>query len=180
MAKASTLALDIQKEISILRKMDGGQWFHSALQRIEDAVNALAKNGALAAKGVLPPPPQIQQVSVKANGGLLHVTISDSSAIQKGINYWVEHDTDKNFTRPHPIAFNASRTGTIALPGMDDNGNPQPVYVRAYSQYPGGPPNSPIHFGGSGTAPDSGERGGSGFGRVLNRPTAGPKRVIAA
>jgi len=200
MAKASKAALDIQKEISRLRKVDDhGQWLQSALQRIEDAVNNLGRNTAAAPKGILPPPPPIQRVNVKASGGTLHVTIDDSSPIQKGIGYWVECDTDPSFSRPHPFSFNASRTGTIALPGMDDDGNPQQFYVRAYSQYPGGKPNTPIHFGaetpspvlpggtsqmtllpstGSGTAQNSGEQGGSGFGKILDRPAAGPKRAI--
>ena len=195
MAKVSTLALDIQKEISILRKQDNGQWLHSALQRIEDAVNALAKNGALAAKGILPAPPPINELAVKTNGtGLVHAVITDNSAIQKGIHYFVEYDTDPNFTRPHVAHLGASRTmNPIMLPAMDDDGNPQSFHFRAYSQYPGGSPGHKIHAGGavdpggtqaltllpstgSGTAQASGEQGGSGFGKVLSRPANGPKR----
>jgi hypothetical protein len=204
MAKAPNTALDIQKEISRLRKHpEYGQWMHSALQRIEDAVNTLARNTAVAAKGVLPAPPTIQQLTVKTSGnGLVHAVINDSNPIQKGIHYFVEYDTDKNFTQPHVVHLGASRTmSPINLPALDDNGNPQQFYFRAYSQYPGGGPGGAIHFGGdtptpvdpggtqqmtllpstgSGTAQATGQQGQSGFGKVLTRPSAGPKRVIAA
>jgi hypothetical protein len=203
MAKASVEKLDVQKEISILRKQDNGQWIQSALQRIEDAVNALGTNSAVAPKGKVPPPPQIQQLNVKTDGnGLVHAVISDANPINKGLHYFVEYSTDSAFSQPHVVHLGASRSmNPIMLPAKDDNGNPQKFWFRAYSQYPGSDPSSPQHFGGntptavdpggaaqmtllpstgSGTAPNSGQRGGSGFGTVLVRPTAGPKRVIAA
>jgi hypothetical protein len=203
MAKASVEKLDIQKEIGILRKMDGGQWIHSALQRIEDAVNALGTNSAVAPKGKLPVPPTIQQLNVKTDGnGLVHAVISDANPIQKGLHYFVEYSTDKSFSQPHVVHLGASRSmNPITLPAKDDDGNPQQFFFRAYSQYPGSDPGAPQHFGGdtptpvdpggsvqmtllpstgSGTAPNDGQRGGSGFGKVLVRPQGGPKRVIAA
>ena len=200
--KASKATLDIQKEISRLRKVDDyGQWLHSALQRIEDAVNNIGKHAAVAPKGILPPPPTIQQLTVKTNGtGLVHAVINDTNPIQKGIQYFVEYDTDPNFTRPHPVQLGTSRSmNPVQLPAMDDDGNDQRFYFRAYSQYPGGKPGAPIHFGGetptpvdpggtqqmtlipstgSGTAQATGEQGGSGFGKVLDRPAPGPKRAI--
>lgn len=202
MAKGLKTALDIQKEISRLRKVpDVGQWMQSALQRIEDAVNNLGKNTAAAPKGVLSPPPVIQQLTVKTNGtGLVHAVINDTNPIQKGLHYFVEYDTDPAFPQPHVAHLGASRTmSPIQLPATDDNGNPQQFYFRAYSQYPGGRPNSPIRFGGetatpvvpggaqqmtlipstgSGTAQASGQQGGSGFGKILERPSGGPKRAI--
>jgi len=204
MAKsASPAALDIQKEISRLRKVDEGQWLQSALQRIEDAVNNLGKNGAIPPKGVLPPPPTIQELTVKTNGtGMVHAVINDSNPIDKGLRYFIEYDTDPNFTRPHPVHLGASRSMTpITLPAQDDDGNPQQFYFRAYSQYPGGKPGQVVHYGGttptavdpggtqqmtlipstgSGTAQVSGQQGGSGFGKVLTRPSAGPKRAIVS
>src|SRR5207253_3159090 len=120
-----------------------------------------------------------------------HVTISDNNAIQRGINYFIEHDTDPNFTNPQVEDLHASRQKTLSLPAMDDDGNPQPRYVRVYSQYKGSPPSAPIYFGGntptpvnpggtakltllrstgSGTAQNSGEQGASGLGKVLFRP----------
>ena len=204
MAKASTEQLDIQKELAILRKLpEYGQFVGTALQRIEDAVNGLATNAAVAAKGKIPSPPTIQQLNVKTDGnGLVHAVISDSNPIQKGLHYFVEYSTDSAFSQPHVVHLGASRSmSPIILPAKDDNGVAQKFFFRAYSQYPGSDPSAPQHFGGntptavdpggaaqmtllsstgSGTAQNSGEQGGSGFGTVLNRPTAGPKRVIAA
>ena len=204
MAKASTEQLDVQKELSILRKVpEYGQWLHSLGQRIEDAVNALGRNSAVAPKGLVPAPAQIQSLTVKTDGnGLVHAVISDANAIQKNIRYFVEYSTDSAFSQPHVKDLGASRTmEPITLPAMDDDGIPQKFYFRAYSQYQGSHPSSPQHFGGdtptpvdpggasqmtllpstgSGTAPNDGQRGGSGIGIVLVRPTAGPKRVIAA
>ena len=201
--KTSKATLDIQKEISRLRKVDDyGQWLQSALQRIEDAVNNVGKHAAVAPKGSLPPPPTIQQLTVKTNGtGLVHAVINDTNPIQKGINYFVEYSTDPGFNRPHVEDLKSSRTmKPVMLPGMDDDGNPQPFYFRAYSMYQGSKRASPpIHFGGetptpvdpggtqqmtlipstgSGTAQATGEQGGSGFGKVLDRPAPGPKRAI--
>jgi hypothetical protein len=89
----------------------------------------------------------------------------------------------------------------VTLPAQDDNGGSQQFYFRAYSQYPGGKPGVPVHFGGetptavdpggtqqltlipstgSGTAQVSGEQGGSGFGIVLHRRPTGPKRNVKA
>jgi hypothetical protein len=202
MAKASKAALDIQKEISRLRKVDDhGQWLQSAFQRIEDAVNNLGRNTAAAPKGILPPPPPIQQVTVKTNGnGLVHAVIGDENPIEKGLHYFLEYDTTPDVTQPHVVHLGASRTmNPIALPALDDDGIPQQFYFRGYSQYPGGRPGTPIHFGGetpapvapggtqqmtlipstgSGTAQNSGQQGGSGFGKVLARPQGGPKRAI--
>jgi hypothetical protein len=204
MAKASTEQLDVQKELSILRKVpEYGQWLHSLGQRIEDAVNALGKNSAVAPKGLVPSPPQIQSLSVKTDGnGLVHAVISDANQINKGLRYFVEYSTDSAFSQPHVVDLGASRSmSPLNLPAKDDNGNAQRFFFRAYSQYNGSHPSPVQHFGGntptpvdpggasqmtllpstgSGTAPNDGQRGGSGIGRVLVRPQGGPKRVIAA
>jgi len=203
MAKISTQNLDIQDEITILRKQENGKFIQSALQRIEDAVNALGKNSAVAPKGKIPSPPQVNALTVKTDGnGLVHAVVSDSNPIAKGLHYFVEYSTDPAFSQPHVVHLGASRSmNPITLPASDDDGNPQRFFFRAYSQYPGSDPGAPQHFGGdtptpidpggtaqmtlipstgSGTAPNDGQRGGSGFGRVLVRPQGGPKRVIAA
>jgi hypothetical protein len=89
------------------------------------------------------------------------------------------------------VHLGASRSmNPVMLPAKDDNGKPQQFYFRGYSQYPGGHPGSPIHFGGqtptavnpggsakltllpstgSGTAENTGQQGASGFGRNLFR-----------
>jgi hypothetical protein len=194
------MALDIQDEINLLRKLpDIGQFLGRALNRLQDAVNSLGKNVAVDATGTLPAPPQVQQLTVKTNGtGLVHAVISDSNPIQKNLHYFVEYDTTPNFLQPHVVHLGPSRSmNPLTLPAQDDNGNPQNFYFRAYSQYPGSQPGVPQHFGGqtptvvspggfqnltlipstgSGTGQNSGQEGSVGFGKVLNRPAVGPKR----
>jgi hypothetical protein len=171
----------------------------NALDLISKGVNNLGQNSGADPTGTVPAPPQVQALTVKTNGtGLVHASISDNNPIQKNLHYFVEYDTDPAFRQPHVAHLGASRSmPPITLPAKDDNGNPQQFYFRAYSQYPGGDPGAPQHFGGttptavnpggtqqmtlipstgSGTAQNTGQQGGSGFGKVLFRPAVAPKR----
>lgn len=196
------MALDIQKEIDRLRQHpELGSYFGTIFERIEKAINVLGTNAGVDPTGaVMPAPPPIQQLSVKSDGnGNIHASISDHNAIQRGIHYFVEYDTDSSFKQPHVVHLGPSRSmQPLNLPTKDDNGQPQSFFFRAYSQYPGSTPGDKIHFGGetptavtpggtsqlslfpstgSGTAQNSGEEGGSGFGKVLFRPASGVKRI---
>lgn len=198
------MALDIQKEIDRIRQHpELGKYLATALERIEKACNVLGTNTGVDPTGAkLPAPSPIQQFSVKSDGnGTIHGVISDNNEIQRGIHYFVEHSTDPDFTRPTVVHLGASRTMVpLTLPHMDDDGNVINYYFRAFSQYPGSDPGEKIHFGGdtptavnaggavqmslfpstgSGTAQNSGEEGGSGFGKVLFRPATGVKRTSA-
>jgi hypothetical protein len=188
----------LDREISFTKQIPFvGPHVANALQRTQDAINQLGTNLAAAPTGTMPAPPPINGVDVKANNGLLHVTINDQNAIQRGINYFVEHSTRSDFVGAHVVDLHSSRGGTIPLPGLDDNGNPQAVFVRAYSQYRAGNPGTKIHFGGttptavlpggttqmtllpstgSGTAAPNGQQQGSGLGKTLFRPAQAPKR----
>jgi hypothetical protein len=107
----------------------------------------------------------------------------------------VEYDTDASFPQPHVVHLGASRSmAPMTLPAMDDNGNPQKFFFRAYSQYHGSHPGPKVHSGvavdpggthmltllpstGSGTAAANGQEGGSGFGKVLLRPATAKKKA---
>jgi hypothetical protein len=159
-------------------------------------INQSGSSSGIDPSGVQPSPPPIQALNVKTNGtGLVHVTITDHNQISKNLHYFVEYDTDPSFSNPQVKHLGVTRTmDPIALPGNDDNGNPQSFYFRAYSQYPGSHPGPPIKFGGtsatavnpggtqnltllqstgSGTAQTSGQEGGSGFGKIQIRPATG-------
>jgi hypothetical protein len=190
------MALDIQKEVSFLKQIQGiGKYLGAALQRIEDGVNGLGTHVGVDPAGTRPPPPPIQSLTVKTDGnGNVHAVVSDNNPIEKNLHWFVEHDTDPQFSKPHVVHLGVSRSmQPMNLPTKDDNGNPQVFHFRAYSQYPGGQPSAPINFGGetptavnpggsgkmtflsstgSGTAQSSGEQGGSGFGKVLARPAS--------
>ena len=196
------MALDISKEILYLKQHpELGQYLGTALQRIQDGLNALGDHIGADPTGTMPAPPPVQALDVKAKDGLIQATVSDNNPIQKNLHWFVEYDTDPNFTKPHVAHLGVSRSmRPVTLPAKDDNGNDQKFYFRAYSQYPGSHPSEPIHYGGttptavdpggsiqmsllpstgSGTAQSSGEQGGAGFGKVLKRPGTTPKRTSA-
>lgn len=191
----SAVSFSIQKEITFLKQIPGfGQFLGIALQRIEDGVNNMGQNLAVDPSGTLPSPPPIQSLTVKTNGtGLVHAVISDGNAIAKHLNYFLEYSTNASFFGAHVKQLGASRSmEPIILPANDDNGNPQKFFFRAYSQYLGSKPGPKINFGGSvptavspggtqqltlipstgsGTAQNSGEQAGAGFGNDLFRPS---------
>lgn len=198
------MGLDISKEITILQQHpEIGKYLGTVLQKLEASVNLLGTNAGVDPTGAkMPAPSPIQKVDVKSDGsGNVHASISDNNQIQRSIHYFMEYDTDPSFKQPHVVHMGTSRSmPPLTLPDKDGNGQPQQFYFRAYSQYPGSDPGEKIHFGGetpagispggssqltlfpstgSGTAQNSGQEGGSGFGKVLFRPASGLKRTSA-
>jgi hypothetical protein len=197
------MSVDIEKELTYVRNLPGfGQYLGRALRGIVDAVNGLSQNISADSTSTLPAPTPIQALTVKANGGLVHAVITDTAALQKNTHYLLEYDTDPAFSQPQVVHLGPSRTmQPMILPALDDDGNAQAFHFRAYKQQPGGLPSTPVNFGGtsptpvspggsqkltlipstgSGTAQPSGQQGASGFGKVLYRPTQGPKRRPAS
>lgn len=196
------MPINIEREMTYLRQIPNiGEYLGEALRKLQEGTNNMGQNAAIDPAGTIPPPPPVQELIVKTNGnGLVHAVINDNNAIQKNLHYFVEYDTNPAFPQPHVAHLGASRSmNPITLPANDDHGNPQSFYFRAYSQYPAGHPGDVVHFGGttptavnpggtqnmtlipstgSGTAPSDGQRGGSGFGKVLFRPTVATKRSV--
>ena len=189
----------LDREISVIKSVPYiGPYVANGMQRVQDAINSLSTSLAADPNGKMAPPPPIDGVSVKAGDGAVHVTITDHNPIQRGINYFIEHSTNPTFIGAHVEHLNASRGRILTIPGMDDNGVAQPVYIRAYSQYRTSVPSKPVNFGGttptavhpggsvmmtllpstgSGTAISNGQQQGSGLGKVLFRPPVAPKRT---
>lgn len=199
------MALSIDRELDYLKKIPVyGPYLANALRILVQGHNNLATNVAADSTQTLPAPDPPQQLDVKTNGnGLVHAVITDHSEIRRGIHYFLEYDTDPSFRRPQVKHLGASRSSEpLNLPEMDDDGNPQQWYFRAYSQMPGSHPSAPIKFGGetatavnpgggqmmtlipstgSGTAPANGQSAGQGFGKVLNRlPTTDIRTIKGA
>lgn len=161
------------------------------IQKLITAVNSLADNGGYSAVGRPPAPPPINAINVKTGGEYAHVTIDHSGEIQQGVHYFVEVANNSNFIGAHPIHFGTSRTrDPIHLAPLDDAGNAQSYYMRAFAQYPGSDPSQPVNYGGptptpitttgttkltwqpstgSGTASNTGQQIGWGFGRIQRR-----------
>ena len=130
---------------------------------------------------------QIASVSVMAARMEFSISpITDNSTVNRGIFYFAESDTSASFPGPHVYFLGSSRNLRVSL------GN-QTLYWRAYSQYLGSDPSTPVAFGtpptavvgggavtgpqmqpssGSGTA--AGDEGGSGFGQAAQSSSPSP------
>lgn len=205
MSKRKT-QFDGGRELEIIRQRD--PFLGSLLQKIIDAGNRTATNAGVSSLGELPAPAPVDSTSVQgtivdnvltAPGEILHFVHTHNSPLQRGIRYVTEIDTDPNFPNPHPLHETTSRSGSIALPANDNDGNPVGYYLRVTPQMPGSIPQTPTVFGGlqnptkilltgstrmtllpsqaAGTARPG--QGGQGLGRVQSRPAiGGPKRSL--
>jgi hypothetical protein len=156
-------------------------------QRIINAINKLGSALGANPVGKVQPPPAVNNINISTSGELVHVTLNHNQPVNKGINYFLERDTNPNFSNPHVIHMGPSRSaGPMSLPTKDSTGATHKYYFRAYAQYPGGDPSPHTVFGGalnpasvqltgstqmdflpstgSGTASPTGQQGGKGFG----------------
>lgn len=165
------------------------------LEQIAEGVNNLATHVGVDPAGKLAPPDPIKAINVKAGTDHVHVTLTDTQPIRKGVEYFVEYSTDGTNWRTEHLG--PSRERVIALPAKDDNGNPVNYSFRAFHQYRGSDPSKPVVFGGtltpatvtlsgsskltlqapvgSGTAAPDGSQPGKGYGVDLQRLPIGPK-----
>lgn len=161
------------------------------IQRIINGVNTLADNTASSAVGKIAPPPPINGLTVTTGGEYAHVVIQHSGAIQKGVHYFIEVANNQSFAGAWPIHFGASRTrDPIHLAPKTSGGAAQSWYIRGFAQYPGSDPSQPVNYGGasptaitttgttqltwgqstgSGTAANTGQQIGAGFGKIQRR-----------
>ena len=200
--------LTASRELSYVNQKDS--LLGSLLRKVINAVNTTAVNAAVSSIGKLSPPPPIDSITpagtytpkntFECSGEILHYTLTHNQAIQKGIQYLSEVDTNPNFTQPHVIDHGCSRSAFVSLPTfMSDGVTPQTYYLRSYAQYHGSDASPKTVFGGingaipitmggtsaatlqpsqgSGTA-RNGQQGGVGLGTILNRPAPGPKRNL--
>lgn len=169
--------------------------------RVFTSINQVAQNAGVAAVGNTQTPAAPNSIAVKTAGELVHVAITDNSALDKGTHYFTEMDTDPSFPQPMVHYHGPSRTGPpFQLPTNDDTGSLHSWYFRTYSQKPGSLPSAPVVYGGngnplavtlsgstsltpipstgSGTSSGNGQTGGVGFGKVVYRPVPAPKRSV--
>jgi hypothetical protein len=162
------------------------------LQNIIDAVNKVAQNAGVSATGEIPAPKPPDSVSVTTAGEMMHISISHSGPLQRGVRYFSEIASATSgtpeFGRPIIKDHGTSRTPEpFTLPTKDSTGATHQYMVRSYAQNPGGPPSAPtiasggpftmagstqmtlLPSTGSGTAPNSGQSAGQGLGKVQNR-----------
>ena len=150
------------------------------LGQMIDGINSTAANAAVGVLEKLPAPATLASVNVTWNkAGVYQITHQTSQPPNIGAHYFSEIDTSPSFPAPIVIDHGASRSSE---PKVLPNGT---YYIRGYHQYPGSLPSTPVNYGGStpapiaiaggsdltllpstgsGTSPENGQRGGTGFG----------------
>ena len=156
---------------------DRDPYLYETLTKIVAAVNATSQSAGVDSSTPSPAPSPIASVMAQAANGWFDISITDPAASRPGLFYFAESDTAPSFNAPRVYFLGASRNLYTQL------GN-QTLYWRAYSQYIGSLPSSPVSFGspptavvgggsagptplpssGSGTLPNGLLRGGNGFG----------------
>lgn len=104
------------------------------------SVNKLNNYHGIDTSGAVTAPPTIGQLSVSAANGVFRATIIDKGAVNKGITYFLEHDTVPTFTHPVTVFLGPSRDWVDFLGSAT-------FYFRAFSQYPLSPPSNKIYLG---------------------------------
>jgi hypothetical protein len=152
-------------------------YLYETLTKIVSSVNATSQAAGVDPATPAPAPSSVASINVQASNGWFDLSINDPSDSRPGLFYFAESDTTPAFSSPRVYFMGASRNLYLQL------GN-QTLYWRAYSQYIGSQPSSPITFGspptavvgggssgpaplpstGSGVLPNNQVRGGNGFG----------------
>jgi hypothetical protein len=152
-------------------------YLYETLTKVVAAVNAASQNAGVDPSTPSPAPTSIASLNVQAANGWFDLAIADPSSGRPGLFYFAESDVTPAFSSPRVYFLGASRNLYVQL------GN-QTLYWRAYSQYVGSLPSSPVAFGtppqgvvgggnsgptplptsGSGALNNGAVRGGNGFG----------------
>ena len=163
------------------------------------AIETLATNTGASATGFVtaPDPPEGATVN-PVSPEHIEVTIQHSAPVNKGIEYFTEIATNPAFANPRIEHHGASRSpvNPIFLPTKSAAGDTHQYYLRFYAQQPGSPPSTSLVYSGnpitmtgtteadhtpstgSGTAAANGSQGGSGWGKVLQRPAVAARRSV--
>jgi hypothetical protein len=156
---------------------DGNPYLYETLVKIVGAVNAASQNAGVDPSTPGQAPVPVAAVTVQAANGWFDLAITDPSESRPGLFYFAESDVTPGFNAPRVYFLGSSRNLYVQL------GN-QTLYWRAYSQYVGSAPSTPVTYGapatavvgggasgpaplassGSGTAANGLHRSGNGFG----------------
>lgn len=185
-------------DINWLRSYDGtnhaefSRRLATILTNVVNGANTMEQQGNFNMAGTPQAPPKVDALNVKGQNGHYTFSIQDNNQnLYRGVNYYVEHDTDPNFSNPQKIHIGDPRDHTVFL-GSGKR------YFRAYSAYPSSPSSAPVYHGteaqpagvdaggdiggpaalpvqGSGTGPSGADGGLSGPGPIPFRgPTGKP------
>lgn len=119
---------------------DSDPHLYEALTKIVAAVNASAQRSGVDPSMTASAPPPLAALAVQAANGWFDLAISDPAGTRPGLFYFAESDTSPAFASPRVYFMGSSRNLYLQL------GN-QTLYWRAYSQYLGSLPSTPLTFG---------------------------------
>src|SRR5690348_16493241 len=151
---------------------DRDPYLYETLVKIVASVNATSQRAGVDPSTPAPAPSPIASITVQAANGWFDISVADPSDARPGLFYFAESDVTPAFSTPRVYFMGASRNLYVQL------GN-QALFWRAYSQYIGSQPSSPVTFGsppiavagggstGPAPLPSSGNgvlRGANGFG----------------
>src|SRR5579863_8499874 len=130
---------------------DRDPYLYETLTKIVASVNATSQAAGVDPATPAPAPTSVASITVQASNGWFDISITDPSNARPGLFYFAESDVTPGFNSPRVYFLGASRNLYVQL------GN-QTLYWRAYSQYVGSSPSSPITYG---TPPTAVTGGGS-------------------
>lgn len=142
------------KNLSTADNPELGQKLSEIIQQVSKAVNTMEQQGNFNVNGNPTAPPAPNALHVTAQNGVFKFAITDQDPnLYRGVKYYIEHDTDPQFTNPQPINIADARNHTAFL------GN-QTRYFRALKAYTPSAPSEAIYFG-SANSPTAVPGGGS-------------------
>jgi hypothetical protein len=134
------------KNLDFIRNMatpdmpDLGAKLYEALKSIEVSHNNIAQQVNANSTGNPEPPPAVDGLKVTGQNGHFSAAITDNNPVYRGVNYFLEHASNPQFTDPTVVNLGATRNHDMFL------GNVQ-RYFRAYSSYSSSAPSRAAYHG---------------------------------
>lgn len=116
--------------------------FAEALESLRAGIDTLGQKMNVNPQGQTLPPAPPSALNVVAQNGITHVTLTDNNPRTRQVHYFVEYDTNPNFSNAHTVSLHIGRSARIPT-FMGST----PFYVRAYSMYPDGGRSNIIYKG---------------------------------
>lgn len=118
---------------------------YELFKEVQTQVSQVEQQTNSNATGNPPTPGNLDQLVVSTGpSGEFQATIHDNAAFNRGVNYWLEHDTTPAFANPHVVDVGQSRNWSGYL-------GSQKLYWRAYKSYSTSGTSEPVYHGGSQT-----------------------------
>ncbi len=136
--------LDYIKNLSFKEAPDFGTKLGELLQGLQQGVGNIESQTNSNATGPPSHPPAVNALNVQGQNGHFSIAIHDTTPVYRGVQYFVDHASNPQFTDAHTIDMGTSRNHNVFLGNVGR-------YFRAYSAYPGSPPGPHVYHGSQAT-----------------------------